>query len=346
MKPSSRVDALPPTLLLSKRGVLFLSSVLFFLFLRLAIEPPAFKDYAQYVDYLSNIKSDGIWAGGLDLASNLIFYFAGTLFSDREEALAALYIYLFLVFVIGAAYIVLIKQVNWLNYWAFLVLFGPLLAFITIRATPAYFAFFIAFFLWRDGRAWVACFFALLAATFHFSALLVLPVFFGSLVFYRSLEASLFLRRAAWFLYFMALLPGFDMTIFGPGPLVSGFEIGELFVRYSAYIEAVEPVSGIFHRIYFWGAAGIATAYLIWTGDDWRCKSLVMFASIQFYLAAWSPVLAFRQSIFWVAPALLLLPMYRVIRSRDIRVLGAASMIVILCYSFYGILETAFLESF
>ena len=340
---SSAVSATP--LALSKRAVFFGLTIVLLLVLRINIEPSAFKDYAQYLDYLSSIKTEGLWAGGLDLASNFIFYLAGQLFSDREDALAALYVYLFLVFLLFSSYFVLIKKIDWLNFWDFFALFGPLLAFVTIRATPAYFAFIVTFFFWRDGRAFLAMIFALLSAMFHFSALLLILVLFVSMVFHRPLDKSPAFRRAAWALYFVSMFLGFYMTIVGPGPLVSGVEVGELLLRYSAYIEEVEPVSGIFHRIYFWGAAAVATIYLISSADDWKCKSLVMFASLQFYLVAWSPVLAFRQSIFWVAPILLTLPIARVIRSRDVRILGAIVMILVLFYSFFGILEPAFLES-
>jgi hypothetical protein len=313
--------------------------------LRIGVEPAAFKDYEQYLDYLSSIKTEGLWAGGLDLASNFMFYLAGQFFSDREDALAALYFYLFLVFILFSYYFVLIKKVDWLNFWAFFALFGPLLAFVTIRATPSYFAFIAAFFLWRDARAILAVFFVLLSALFHFSALLLIPVLLVSIIFHGAFDASSVFRRAAWFLYFLSMSVGFYMTIVGPGPLISGIEVGELLLRYSAYIEEVEPVSGIFHRIYFWGAAAVATSYLMLSGDDWRCKSLVMFASSQFYLVAWSPVLAFRQSIFWVAPILLTLPIAKLVRSRDVRIVGAIFMILIFLYSFFGVLEPAFLES-
>ena len=74
--------------------------MVFLLALRIGVEPAAFKDYAQYLDYLSSIKTEGLWAGGLDLASNFMFYLAGQFFSDREDALAALYFYLFLVFLL------------------------------------------------------------------------------------------------------------------------------------------------------------------------------------------------------------------------------------------------------
>ena len=332
-------------LLLSKRAFFFGAIVFLLLGLRISIDPSAFKDYAQYLDYLSSIKTDGLWAGGLDLASNFIFYLAGQLFSGREDALTALYLYLLVVFFLFSSYFVLIRKVDWLNFWAFFVLFGPLLAFVTIRATPAYFAFIVAFFLWRDGRVFLAMFFALLSAMFHFSALLLIPVLLASIIFYRPLNTSLPFRRAVWGLYFLLMFVGFYMTIVGPGPLVSGVEVGELLLRYSAYIEEVEPVSGVFHRIYYWGAAAAATSYLMSSRDDWKCKGLIMFASLQFYLVAWSPVLAFRQSIFWVAPILLTLPIAKVVRSRDLRVFGAIVMLVILFYSFFGILEPAFLES-
>lgn len=345
MTASDFIKGSEPALHFSKRKVVFVFTFLLFVSLRVFIEPAAFKDYAQYLDYLSNVKADGIFSGGLDLASNLAFFIAGYFFSDRADAVSALYVYLFLVFVAGLVFITFVKRVDWLNYWAFLVLFGPLLAFVTIRATPAYLAFILAFFFLREGRTWWALSLSIMAVLFHFSALLLLPALLGSLLLHKRLEKSRFVRRLAWVVYLSAIGFGFFMTLFGPGALVSGFELGELFVRYSAYVEEVEPVSGMFHRAYYWGAVILATAYLVYSRDDWRCKSLIMLASCQFFLVAWSPVLAFRQSIFWVAPLLLVLPFKSLLRSRELRVVTAIGMLAVLLYSFFGIFEPLFLET-
>ncbi len=332
-------------LVVSKRALIYGVTALFFLALRLSVEPAAFKDYSTYLTYYSDIQLGGLWTGGLDLASNGVFALSGELFPDRESALGALYIYLLAIFFVGTWYLLSINKIDWFNYWFFVALFGPLLAFVTIRATPAYLCFFISFFMWRDGRAFLALVFSLLAVLFHLSAILLLPALALSVMVHEKLVRSPVFRRAVLTFYFFSIAVGFYLTMLGGPSWLSGFELGELFIRYSAYIELEDSTPSLFHRAYFVAAVFASGAYIALSRDDWRAKSLVIFASSQFFIVSWSPILAFRQSIYWMAPLLLAFPFGRYMRGDFERVVFAILLVGIFVFSLVGVFETAFLDT-
>ncbi len=313
---------------------------------RIVFEPSAFKDYFPYLDYFQDITAFGVWAGGLDLASNSVFYIVGLFTDDRELGVLVLYAYMLLVFLIGSWYLVVVEKVGWLNYWLFFCLFGPLLALITIRATPAYFSFFLAFFALRRRKPGWAVAFSFLAAAFHFSGMLLLPAVLASAAFGAMLDRSPRARQAFWVLFVIACLLGSTLVFTGASSIFAAFEIGDLLLRYSTYLTEVSSESGVFHKVYFVAAFALASGFLLYSRNvAWGAKLLIGLAAVQFFLIAWSPVLAFRQSIFWVAPAILSFPFSDVLRSRLLRVFLALLFSLVLGYSFFGIFEADYLQS-
>jgi hypothetical protein len=330
-------------LLISKRFSVFGVIVVGLLIFRISFEPSSFRDYFPYLDYFSEIRSYGVWSGGLDPASNFVFYLIGLFTSDRELAVLILYGYILFLFFLASWYLITVHRINWLNYWIFFTLFGPLLALITIRATPAYLAIFLSFFALQRGRVVVALVFSLLGAAFHFSGLLLVPVVIAAAVLGPRLEQSAGSRRVFWLVFTGMWSVGAVMAFFGVGSALAGFELGELLVRYSSYLSETESGAGVFHRIYF--LAALALSFLsLYLADDvnWRARLFIGFAAIQYSLIAWSPVFAFRQSIFWVAPAILIFPFEAVLRWRSLRVLVAFLFLFVLFYSAIGIFEDDF----
>lgn len=313
---------------------------------RIAFEPSAFKDYFPYLGYFQDIKTFGIWAGGLDLASNSVFYAVGLFTDDRELGVAVLYGYMLALFITGSWYLVTIEKVGWLNYWLFFCLFGPLLALITIRATPAYFSFFFAFFALRRRKPGWAVVFSSLAAAFHFSGILLLPVVVTAAAFGATLDRSPKARLAFWVLFVLICLLGSTLVFTGANSVFSALEFADLLLRYSTYLTDVSSESGVFHKVYFIAALALAAGFLLYSRNvAWSAKLLIGLSAIQFFLIAWSPVLAFRQSIFWVAPAILAFPFLDVLKSRSVRILLALLFSLVLAYSFFGIFEEDYLQN-
>ena len=330
----------------SKR-VLALAFITFALLaFRITFEPSAFKDYFPYLGYFEEIKAFGVWSGGLDIASNSVFYIVGLFTDDRELGVLVLYAYMLLVFLLGSWYLVVVEKIGWLNYWLFFCLFGPLLAMITIRATPAYFSFFLAFFALRRCKPRWAVAFSLLAAAFHFSGALLLPAVLASVAFGAVLDRSPKARMGFWAFFALSSLVGSALAFTSANSIFSAFEVGDLLLRYSTYLTEVGSESGVFHKVYFVAAFALATSFLVYSRTvAWSAKLLIGFAAIQFFLIAWSPVLAFRQSIFWVAPAILAFPFSDVVKSQLLRVFLALLFSVVLGYSFFGIFEEDFLQN-
>ena len=140
---------------------------------------------------------------------------------------------------------------------------GPLLAFVTMRATPAYFLVAIAVRYAIDRRisAWL---FLLLAALFHISALLA-AVPMGLLYFERNLPSILQSNRSRKFYLFItltvvafgAILPAISSSV------TSVVQSIPVISKYDGYTDSLSTETRIGHYIFLAFVSIMTVIFLI-----------------------------------------------------------------------------------
>jgi hypothetical protein len=220
-------------------------------------------------------------------------------------------------------------------------LYSPLLAFVTLRATPAYLLVAAACFIRRShpGRALGV---AALAVGFHISAALALiPLL---LTTYsnpgRAFSGRGTRRLDVWIVSAGVLL----YTVWGglsdflPG--ISAFLEGQsTLAKFAIYAAGAGEMQSIMHRVYFAVALGAVIMLLISTRNFATRDVRYMTLSFLMYSALTvSPVVAFRQSIFWMMPLVLILPLERYIHSAAVSFAFCALCAVLYAVDFPGVL--------
>ena len=291
------------------------------LLVNLFIAPNRFADYYQYLlitDGLVYFYS-GSWLG-FEAGSNLIFLSLRLLTGDTVTAvnlahylLGAVYIYLYFL-------IVREEQVGWRGVLITFALYGSLLAFVTIRATPAYLLVTIAALQATRGRV-SAVWLALAATLFHVSAVLAVPPIVLSVAQNR-------LRGLQWITYSTRALVGVvlgAMLLFGllRAAFASALNavIGAIpfLSKYVVYTAALDPLndkgggaSSVNHLIYAIVLSVMVLLSLLMPEE--RCRRMrgyVLASYAVFLLLQFSPITAYRQSQYWTLPLMLVFPWHR-----------------------------------
>lgn len=195
-------------------------------------------------------------------------------------------------------------------------LFGPLLTFVTLRATPAY--LLATWAVYEAGARRRRAFLLIaLAFGFHFSTVMVIPPLL--LLFFRD-------RLPAWTHFerpVIVLVVGFGtiVVVFTAANALAGAALSYIsaipflskYVAYSA--EANERLeTSLNHYIFLGISAAMLILFLFTARDAARRLNLYMLSSFLIYLAlflAASPVAAFRQTPFWIIPLIGALPWQR-----------------------------------
>ena len=217
------------------------------------------------------------------------------------------------IFVLLLGFLALNRSVNWRGLVLVWGLYGALLAFVTLRATPAYLLVVWAVLTMQQApRRAIAL--TVLASGFHISAVMVLPPMLLQLMLNRlppaayerwSMRIGGALIAAGCATYVALNLSGEVAA----NLMTSVFGIHEDFAKFFVYAEAIGSEQSLFHRAYFAGLVLLLLVALGLGGRDSRrslpyaCLSLVIMA-----MTSPSPVVAFRQSLFWAAPLLLTMP--------------------------------------
>ncbi len=255
--------------------------------------------------------------------SKVLFLVLMDLTQDLERSVAGGHFFISVVCLLGFLAIFPPRQGNWRGLLMAFALFGPQLAFVTIRATPAYILAAIAVLEAARGRhrsfAWLVG-----AGLFHVSsALALVPImallfrsYFGAL---QRLRDPRILLSVLFFLGLMLALA--SPIIFSSAQVV--LESIPFLSKYTVFLVGLSDEGGIstiqtFAFGHFVLLAGITVFfffYIVINDPITRKSSIFVVVGFLVYALmffAFSPIAAFRQTLFWMLPALSLFPWHRV----------------------------------
>lgn len=285
------------------------------------IEPDRFADYFSYIELVDRYYffRDENWFL-FEPVSTSIFLILKYFFVSTELSVNIAH-FILGIFYVGIITFISVKySADWRSILICFCVFGALMAFVTIRATPAYFFVTIAFMeSLRNNKK--AVLYVFVAALFHMSAILALIPLILSLLQnkFSTLSWVYFAGRRAFFTLIGALgliaflrsfFQEFIYTFINSVPILS---------RYLVYVYSISANSvnistqaeevSIFHTIYLVLCSIFVLALITNQSDICRRSRLYIFSSyLVFLLMQFSPVTAFRQSMFWMLPAIFVFP--------------------------------------
>jgi len=322
-------------------GVIFLT----LLIVDIKSNPSSFADYYGYVfitDDLYNHVSRN-WYTFEPISSGLLYGLRVISDNSLTSTDIARY-FLPLVFFLSLVVVARRYQSSWQSVLIIFALFGPMLAFVTLRATPAYFVVALAAMSASRGK-YISIVLCLIGSLFHVSALLALPPLVIS-VFQNRFKALEWLNRRGSAIVLAIIAYGVLFFVFRDDiiafflKLMSVFPaaIGKYFVYFVSVDQDVStPLPGhpasVYH-VEYWAAASAFVIFFLLLNDD-RCirlRGYLLSSYIIFVFMEFSPGSAFRESLFWVIPGILAAPWnrLRVGGFRDVAiVLGSVVIFVV-----------------
>lgn len=222
----------------------------------------------------------------------------------------------------------------WPAILAIFGLFGPLLVFVTLRATPAYLLATWAVYE-ASARRPKAFVLIALALGFHFSSIMAIPPLI-ILYFRDKLPAWAHFERPG-----IMLLLGFVIVAAAANFLaetaltyISAIPFLSKYVAYSATAnENIE--TSVNHYIFLGISTGMLLAFLFLARGEASRLKIYVISSFLIYIAlfiAASPVAAFRQTPFWILPLIGTFPWQRYVTSGPVAflfVLACEAMFVL-----------------
>lgn len=209
---------------------------------------------------------------------------------------------------------------NWRGLIMAFALYGSQLAFVTIRATPAYMIASIAVIHAAKGnnRAFLLVGLAIL---FHISSVLaLLPV--AALLFKSRLHALSFLQNPR-VLFSLLALAGLVFVLAGStitavvGAVFSSIPFLGKYLVFSGGLDTTTGGSefAVGHFVLLGAISVFTAAFLTLQDKGTRSAGIFVIVSFIFYVLtffAFSPIAAFRQTPFWMLPAFSLFPWQKV----------------------------------
>lgn len=296
---------------------LFFSSLIFYY----STKAENISDYDSYLGLIDQIyyfyDPSQIY---YEPASTLILYISRLISGDTIKAVNFARYFTTFFFLISIYFLAKHRNVSTTSLAFIVAIFGPLLAYVTIRATPAYMLVAVAALDANAGRR-RAVIWSLLALQFHVSVGLAIPAILISLLQNRTNFLS-FIEKSLNGVTIFFVIVGFIFVFFSQlfSELILQFvsQIG-FFGKYIAYVGVLdqsnaqistsENSSQIYHQIYL----AISTIFLLFILQSKninciRFRSYAIVSFTVFIFMQFSPVTAFRYSLFWIIPALLLIP--------------------------------------
>lgn len=214
-------------------------------------------------------------------------------------------------------------RLKWQGVMLSIAMFGPLLAMVTIRATPAYLLCVAATLVVSD-RRFLGLALVGIATLFHNTAILALGpilIIIAQKTFPKlmssfqnktliALSASVFgfvflLLRQDIFILFQ------DIISYAPG-FMQKYMIYFTSGGIEHQINSSRDDVSIFHILFIIGATFIFVLYILFSQKDQEEYRIFAVASfVIFIILSTNPVISYRQSIFWLTPLLLTFPWAR-----------------------------------
>jgi len=271
-----------------------------------------FDTYVLYLDQLVHFPPINWWY--FEALSNFYLLVLHNLTQSVETSIFAAHDLLAVAFVLFMVAAFPPKNSSWASILFLFCLLGPALAFVTLRATPAYFLVAIATLhaMRRDSRGWLYTFIAFL---FHASTLLaVVPM----LLLYNQDRLPGFLTGK----HSLRLLVGLIVLLLPVAILLpqiassaaSLLQSTPYLSKYIAYTDEVLPadhVTSINHYIFLAFVLAYSIVFFWKMNKDASRISIYVMSSLFIYILAFfslSPVAAFRQAPFFLLPMISLFP--------------------------------------
>ena len=275
-------------------------------------EPTRYADLDTYVYYLDSLvhfpSESSIY---FELFSNSYLLTSYWLTKSVLSAVVLAHYFLSVIFVAFLATIFPSNRSPWTALVFTFAILGPLLAFVTMRATPAYFlvAIGVRYAMDRRPSAWL---FLIAASLFHISSLLAaLPI--AILYFEPYLPVILRAKKSSRF-YIVTIAMIF--AIGGVLPQISGavttlIQSIPLVSKYDVYTDINSSPTQIGHYIFLAFVTMLTILFLTIKDDESDRLSVFVLASFAIYILLFfssSPVAAFRQAPFWLMAMIAAVP--------------------------------------
>lgn len=304
--------------------------------------PSTFADFATYEVIIEELRAASVSdIVTVEPFSRLFLYFCSTLNNNSAAAASVAHYANAAVSIVVLAFLALRYAPSWRNVLLLGALYSPLLVFVTIRATPAYLLVATAYLI-RDRQPRKALAAAVLAVGFHMSAALALvPLLLTSKNRTSRISRG---RERHWLDVWIVVAGGLLYVVVGGLTVnlsrLSGFLEGQsALAKYVAYVNAVDEAHSVMHLVYFVMTLGLMTVFLICRGQF--CARDVRYMTLSFFIYSVltvSPVAAFRESIFWMMPLVLVMPLHRYAHTALVSYVFCVSCVVLYAVEFYGVL--------
>jgi EpsG family len=287
-------------------------------FIRMVTQPEAYADFNGYVQLLDEIALGkySLRSYGEPLSWGVLIIFRNYL-GESHSAIILGNWYLSVIYCIFIYIGIVRYKFRWQSILIIFSVYGPILAFVTIRATPAYFLVTFAA-IEASRRNWRSLLIVAFAALFHSSALLAMPPILVSLCQARFFTVDMLFRSktTAIIIAILVVLPFvmFRNNMIGLTSYALDI-LGDSFSRYSVYVRegqsTVESQIGgsIFQQIYFAVSSLVFLYVMVNSRNPIRGLEGYLVASYSvFVFMSVDPPSAFRQSLFWMMPLMVAFP--------------------------------------
>jgi hypothetical protein len=287
---------------------------------RVVYLPNQLADYDVYTVIVDNIYYGmGRSFYDVEIGNTILFLWTRSIVGNTLNTVDILNYLLTIFYCASIILLARLYRSEWPGIVFAVAVFGPLLAFVTVRATPAYMAMAFAVVLAYRGQ-WATFALIAVASLFHSSAAIgALPV----LVLFLQRRFGLFrwLNRSTptfliggGLLAFVSILfqqQFSDLMLF----VISALGISDKYLTYLSSMQTstnassmIDPIS-VYDRAYSAIAAAIALAAMLQKNQrSVELRGYVLSSFVIFVALTFSPVAAFRQSIYWLLPVMLVFP--------------------------------------
>jgi hypothetical protein len=290
---------------------------------RVVLPPSEFADFETYVEIASDLAGSSltsIWP--LEPLSRGLLLWSTDITGRAEAATIVVHWLNSLIFLSGIALLSTQRKQDWPGMLLVWGLYGALLGFVTLRATPAY--LLVAYAALRHwDRPLKGGLVILLASGFHASALLMLPPLMLNAWLSHGRNQAIARRaspgRVMWVLFCICCYSAVTGGIGNAGMIADVLLSNEITSKYAVYADFVaiaDNHQSLSHRVYFIALAVMVCIAAISRED--AVKRIWPYVAVAFLLTALasaSPVVAFRLSLFWTIPLLMSFPWSRWTRS-------------------------------
>ena len=281
--------------------------------MRLIIDPQNFADYDVYHSIVSNLIGSSI-DSPYEWLSYKTFQTVGDIFVEPTAATYYVYLLNSIIFSIVMIYVVRHKNINSGGILISFAIFSPLMYFVTLRATPAYLLILCSIIFLDKENKKLSIASLLVAILYHISALI--PAFVIIILMIKPVWTDKKLKYITFLIYMVSIIQIITF-IFSynliPTWMSEEINASEYLEKYSSYADISQNFS-ISHYVYL-----SFVLVLFFTLRRWRAHiPVVMYSYAHLMMLIYSammisPVTAYRLSLFFLFPLLLVFPWNKIL---------------------------------